>query len=278
MQSVRKIGLEIINLGYMRGVLETYEELAAARMQMVRTEMLAAREFYQGLTSLSEDIGADIMNVVGVEAVIPAYVLFSSNSGMFGDLPERLVTAFVQEIKGRPGDVFVIGEMGAKLLKQVLPNQDFRVLPIPNEELQASTLALILEQLRAYRKIKIFYSQFINLVRQEVASRDLSGELTLSSLGKKDLEIKERRLKYLYEPSLEDVGGKLKTEVFGGVFEATVKESQLSKFAARLMHLDQSLANLDNWQKKMGKLKTKTRKKNNNKKQGLRVAAAGWSA
>lgn len=275
MQSIRKITQEILQIGYMKGVLETYEEMAASRMQEVRGELLSARNFYEGLTQVSQEIGMDIVGIVGSETVIPAYVLIGSNASMFGDLPERLVERFAKDIENFSGDVYVMGEMAARLLKMRMPNLDFKVLRMPNEELDRAMMELVVDQFRIYRQVRIYYGQFINIVRQEVSTRDLAGELTLDFLAQEDRDERERRLKYLYEPNVTEVGKKLSKEVFAGVFESTHKESLLSKFAARLIHLDQSLSNLDNIQNKMHKTKVRMKRKNDNKKQGLRAAAAG---
>lgn len=277
MRSMRQMKQELLNMGYMRGVLETYEEMAASRMQKVRGDLLVAKQYYDGLSDVSHEIGLDIVSVVGEETVIPAMVMLSSNAGMFGDLIERLAERFATAIKDNQADVYVVGETGARLLKSYLPERNFQVLTLSNEELRPETLSMVVEQLQNYRQIKIFYPQFINIVRQEPMSRILSGELTLTSLGAEDRELKERRLKYLYEPSVEVVGAKIGKEVFANVFEETTRQSQLAKFAARLMHLDESLANLDNIHKKTHKQKVRLGKKMDNKKQGLRVAAAGWS-
>lgn len=277
MRSLRGLKLELLSMGYMQGVLETYEEMAASRMQKIRTELILAKNYYDGLSDLSHDIGMDIVNVVGEETVISAMVLLSSNSGMFGNLPEKVVIEFAKEIKNKSCDVFVIGEMGARMLKTILPDRTFQVLSLPQEEMRADTLQNVIAQLQNYRQIKIFYGQFINIIRQEPTVRTLSGELTMASLGNEDREQRERRLKYLYEPTVEKVGEKIGKEIFANIFEETTNQSKLAKFAARLIHLDESLSNLDLLQKKTHKIKVRWHRKLDNKKQGLRVASTGWN-
>lgn len=274
MQSLRGLKQELSNMGYMKGILQTYEEIAASKMQIVRADLIQAKNYYDGLSDVSHEIGLDIVSVVGEETVISAMVLLSSNSGMFGDLPERVVAEFAKEIDGKICDVFVIGQMGAKLLRSIDPDRNFQVLNLPNEEFDQNSLASVIEQLRGYRQIKLFYGQFINIVRQIPNSRQLSGELTLTSLSSDDRFQKERRLKYLYEPSVESVGLKLGKEIFANIFEETTRQSQLAKFAARLMHLDESLSNLEILNIKTYKLKNRWHRKLDNKKQGLRIAAA----
>jgi len=196
---------------------------------------------------------------------------------MFGNLTAKVVEAFAAELKGKSYDVFVIGEMGGKILKSIMPDLNFQILSLSGEEIRPETMEKVIEQLRGYRQIKIFYGQFINIVRQDPTVRNLAGELTLTSLGREDREQKERRLKYLYEPSVEDIGLKLGKEVFTNVFEETTRQSQLAKFAARLMHLDESLSNLEVIENKTHKIKSRWKRKLDNKKQGLRVAVSGWS-
>lgn len=273
MRSLRSLKLELSNMGYMKGILETYEEMAAHRMQSIRADLVLAKNYYDGLSDVSHEIGMDIVSVVGQDTVISAMVLLSSDSGMFGDLPERIVALFAKEIAGKSCDVFVIGQLGARLLRSLEPDRPFQSISLPNEEFSANSLSNVIEQLRGYRQIKVFYGQFINIVRQDPSTRELSGELTLTSLDTADREQRERQLKYLYEPSVESVGQKLGKEVFANIFEETTKQSQLAKFAARLMHLDESLTNLEMIEGKTRKLKTRWHRKLDNKKQGLRLAA-----
>ncbi len=273
MRSIKALKQELTNLGFMQGILETFEEMAATKMQGIRRELLLAKNYYDGLAGVSSEIGLDIEGVVGPDTIITAMVLFSSNSGMFGTLPERLVVSFAKEIKGLNCDVFVIGEMGARLLKNIVPDQEFRVLSLKGEAMSPETLSNVVEQLRSYRQIKLFYGQFINIVRQDAVSRNLSGELTITYVDPKDREQKQRLLKYLYEPNVEAVSQKIGHEIFGSIFEETDGQSQLAKYAARLIHLDESLANLEKLQKKTHKIKTRFARKIDNRKQGLRLSA-----
>lgn len=273
MSSIKKLGQELSNLGYMRGVLETYEEMAASRMQKVRGKIESGREFTSGLSELSYNIGMDVVAVAGVETVIPAYLLLGPNSGMFGEFSAQLVAGFAREIAGKEGDVYVVGEMAGKMLGKVIGGRNFRVLKLTNEEMDNQLLQMTVEQLRNYRTVRVVYGKFVNLAKQEVAMRDLAGEMTLDFLAQKDKEIKMRRLKYLYEPSLDIVGAKLSREVFVSVMGASAEESQLAKFAARLMHLDQSLFNLDKIKLSLSHKKRRLGRKIENKKQGIRVVA-----
>lgn len=273
MPSIKTLQKDLTSLGYIRGVLETFEEMAASKMQKVRGKIEEGRAFANGLSELSYDIGMDVMNVTGIETVIPAYLLFGPNAGMFGGYTALLVEQFLREIEGKSGDIYVVGEMAGRMLGQVLGERNFRILRLPNDEMDDNLLQMTVAQMRNYRRVRVVYGKFVNLAKQEVAVRDLAGEMTLDFLAQKDKEIKMRRLKYLYEPSLDIVGSKLSKEVFVSVMGASAEESQLAKFAARLMQLDQSLYNLDKLWSNLHRERRRVSKKIENKKQSIRVVA-----
>jgi F0F1-type ATP synthase gamma subunit len=156
----------------MQGILETYEEMAASRMQKIRTDLLLAKNYYDGLADVSHEIGMDIVSVVGSDTVISAMVLLSSNSGMFGDLPERVLKVFYRN-KDKSCDILSL-RLGARLLKSTTRPQFPRLGS--QRRMRSETLANVMSN-SSYRQIKIFYGQFINIVRQDPTTRNLSGDL-----------------------------------------------------------------------------------------------------
>ena len=211
--------------------------------------------------------------VAGEKEPIDALVLLSSHTGMFGDLGPRVVARYIEEVTTHKGDAYVIGENGAKMVRTLLPDFKFKFMDLPNEELTPAAFSEVVTQLQSYRRVKIYYGDFVNIARQEPVERLLSGELTMDMLDKKDRLQREKLLKFLYEPTVSEVGKHLSTKVFAKVFDETIRQAQLGKFASRLMHLDNSLNNLEIRQEKLHKAKRKARKLLDNKKQGLRFAA-----
>ena len=77
----------------------------------------------------------------------------------------------------------------------------------------------------------------------------------------------KKRMMYLYEPSVYSVSELFTKEVLAGVLEQMILESQLSKFASRVMHLDRAVEKVDEELKHLEGDKRKARKQTTEKKQ-----------
>ena len=73
-------------------------------------------------------------------------------------------------------------------------------------------------------------------------------------------------VKYLFEPSVGDVARIFEGEILASIFEQTLHESQLAKFASRLMALDASVDKIEDRWKDIGReLRRVERREINNK-------------
>jgi F0F1-type ATP synthase gamma subunit len=258
----------------MQGVLETFEELAASSMQKLRVEIGLSQDFYHGLSSLSEEVGADWDGALPGEKMREAVVLVSANGGLFGDIVEKVIAEFVTYVQNNNCEVYVMGQWGANLVRRYMPELKFEYVSMPDESLPTEVLSSIIARLGDYREVKFFYGQFVNIARQEPTSRRISGELRMDFLPHDEQEQRTRQLKYIYEPDFAEVGRKFGQEIFAGVFDNTLREAQLAKYASRLMHLDQAISRMDIRMVALGHEEQRAKKREENRKQSLRVAAS----
>lgn len=91
-------------------------------------------------------------------------------------------------------------------------------------------------KLAEYQEINIYYLKYANIARQDISSVKFSGDLVPQTGD--DFEIIEKQTTFLYEPSVAEVSAVFAGEVLAFLAEQTMKESELSKFSARLMYLD----------------------------------------
>lgn len=267
MKTFKRIAKDIDDAQAMKGLLEAYEEMAATKMISVRDSIGATRQYYKGLTTLSDEVGADLSHVFESSNEKEAVVLLSANEGLYGDILDKVFAHFVTYIQNNRGDVYIAGEVGEKMLTDYAPDIKYTSLPIADSEEGLSAIESIRSKLLSYKNIKIFYGEFASIVNQNASMRGMSGAIEGDDM---DDDV-SAQLKYLYEPSLAKISKKFGEEIFIGIWEQTAKESQLAQQASRLMHLDSALTGLDSEMKKLTKRKFKMIKKNEEKKQSLRV-------
>lgn len=254
----------------LQNLLEIYEEIAATKMQQVRSGIVAARNFYDKLISLSDEVGTDLGDVIKTTHK-EAAVFLAANTGLYGDIVDKTFTKFLEFVGSQQVDIFIVGKAGERLMKTLGGNLKYEVFHQPDDSIDTAALKAIMEKLVTYKKTHVFYGKFVNIAVQNADLSTVSGEL----LPRPDepVEIlKQKRFKYLYEPSVINVAELFAHEILASVFEQIIRESQLAKFAARLMHLDRSLENINGWLQKISLQAQTVAKSIANRKQNSTVA------
>ncbi|MFH1244362.1 MAG: F0F1 ATP synthase subunit gamma [bacterium] len=255
MKTLKGVKAEQKQVVEIRGLVEVYEDMAAKRMQEIRAKIVSARSYYDGLRELLLQVGAD----VGEEAVAgsEALVWISADSNLFGEIIIQTREKFLTELKNNPqDDVWVVGKLGAQMMNQYMPNRQYFTIDLPDESMQKVSIEELALKLKDYQKIKVIYGVFENIVHQESVEREIVG-MGWSMYQVETHEMMARRRKFLYEPSYKEVAQVFGGRVMTGVMRQMVVEAELSKFASRIMHLDQAMDNID---ESLGLLKRAERK------------------
>lgn len=243
MQTYKTLVAETKNTLELESLLEVYEELAATKMQKIRSEILNSREFYEGLTTLVDEVGSDVSEAVKTTDK-EAAVFVSANAGLYGEIIEKTFSNFMSFIKKMPQlDLFIIGRNGNTLMKEYGKGYTFQTIDLPDDKVEEKMLAEIIVKLLRYKKLFIFYGKFKDVAIQNPYMARVPGEL-LPKTGEKLELIKKKRLQYLYEPALSHISTIFAQELFASLFEKMLEEASLARLGSRLMHLDSSLEHI----------------------------------
>lgn len=244
----REIGTEIEFLKTIKNIMETYEEIAASRMQKIRSSVLMSRDFVFEINSIFQHVKHSYKN--DVEKIMKKkkskdsskfsftkrngktlYVLITSNTGLYGQVIQDTYDMFEERYREQTADVAIIGKLGLQYFKQDFPNDLYTYFDFPDTKIDEETLKKTVAFLIAYQEIIVFYEQFVNVVVQQPLATSISGDQL-------PWEQTSAEIKYFFEPSLEKVLGFFEKEIFASIFEQTVYESELAKFASRMVSLD----------------------------------------
>jgi len=276
MQSIKDINIEIKSTFEVKGLIQVYEEIAATKMQKIRNSVTASSDYFKGLASLSDEVALDLAAGFGNSGSKFAAVFLSADTGLYGDIIDKIMVSFVDFIKKEKVDAFVAGSLGQSLLNSYAPELKVPLLPFlaDKEDLDENDLSVLMQTLNPYTKIYLFHGKFESMARQNVLDSVISGpDISKYGLdGKSKKEIEERRFINIYEPDVNKVGQKFAHEISASVLDASIKENQLAKYAARLMHLDSAVNNIDEKLDKLDGDKKRMKKKIEAKKQTERTA------
>ncbi len=274
MKTVKTVTKDIKDMGEIRGLLEVFEEMAASKMQKIRKSVVSSKEYFEGLARISEDVALDITDN-GLRNGKKAALFLSADAGLFGDIVEKILVDFVDYAQKQKADAFVLGTLGKNLLKVYAPRFKFESFnfPIDGYQIDDVNLKFVLQRLSQYEKVSIFHGQFLTIATQKATFSNMSGG-SIADLGysfDKD-EAAKIRIKNIYEPSIGVVGEKFAKEISVSIFSQSVQENQLAKYAARLIHLDSALENIDQKLGLFNQERSRMRKKAEQKRQVERIS------
>ena len=281
---------EIDNLTGLKGMVETYEEIAASRIKKTRESVLKSRYFMEDLNYIFSEVKSSYRKEIDalmrknkikdknklsffVRNGKTLHVFISANTGLYGEIVKDTFNLFIEETKKTDSDVAIIGKQGLYFFLNEKLNKKYVYFDFPDNGIDDAVLKQIITAIISYEKVVVFFGKFQSIVTQSPTMSDISGNIESTQTKE------EVTMKYFFEPSIEKILAFFEQEIFASIFEQTMKESQLAKFAARIVTLDTSTENI---RKRLGQMiyeKNKLVHHENNKKQ-LQVFSSIrlWSA
>lgn len=271
----------------LKTIVESYQEIAATRMQRIRSSVLSSRDFLVGINTIFQQVKSSYkkdMEMLMKEKKIkdPAklsfinrngktlFVFIAANTGLYGDIIRRTFEVFARELKKvslPKTDVAIIGRLGIKLFQEEFPKKPFQFFDLSDNRIDRNGIKKISSHLVLYEKVIVFYEQFQNIITSSPIATSVSGDML--PWEKPDSE----EIKYIFEPSLEKVMEFFEKEIILAIFEQIVYESLLAKFSSRMVAMEETTENIQNQLKKSILRKEIIKHQELNKKQNERLSS-----
>ena len=261
----------------LKDILETYEEIAASRMQNARSIVLSSRLFIEELSYIFQQVKSsykdEILKMMKLRHIKDPkeltfierngktlYVLLSSNTGLYGDVIKQTFNLFLDLIKKENADAAIIGRVGAELFESSSVKKPYAKFELPDNSVDNASLKKIVEYIIQYEKVFIVYGRFETIMSQKPIVTGISGDPLAQEQTK-------TQVKYFFEPSLDKIMKFFEAQMFASLFEQTVFESQLAKFASRMTSLELRVESIKDILKDIFLEKEKVKHRIINKKQ-----------
>jgi ATP synthase F1 gamma subunit len=252
MPADRRIREEITSLITVQNLVQTYEEIAAIRMQRVKASVLNNRDFLSSLLEIYRQVRFSYEKEIKETGAKPikkrtggaVHVLLSANTGLYGDIIHRSFDLFIKGIEGKAAevDIVVVGRIGRQLFEAVRENlgvSSYKYFDLPDSTSDPSDFVEIVAYIAEYSSVVVYHGQFESILTQKAIKEELSGQLPPSEVSAAEMG------NYIFEPSLEKIVGFFESEILASVFEQSMYESSLGKYAARMINLDRAVVNID---------------------------------
>lgn len=278
MKNKAQLENEIVDLKSLKDLLEVYQEIAAIRMQKVKKSVLKTRVFLEDLnliylqTLLSyknkllkekNKQNDAILPYIGVTKYKPVSVFLSSNTALYGGIIISIFNKFIEDIKNNNNDVVIVGKLGKSLYIDNKIERDFAYFDLSDGQAASSDLYDIVTYIKQYQTINIYHGKFKTILNQQVDISNIRDVRNMSTVN----NVVKGQENFIYEPSLEEVLLFFENELLGSVLEQTVYESNLSKFAARMVSLDAAVNSINQSLTKTKFLAQRSKHRENNKRQ-----------
>lgn len=285
MKTEKYLKNELADLDGFLGMIEAYEEISAIRMRKVKKSVLSRREFLQGLNeafsyiiysysiyrkALKKGAREDILNTNGRNVI----VLLSSNTGLYGDIIQRVFAKFIEEVRQSDNntDVVITGKLGKRFYSTSGISKEYKYFEMSDTASNESNISELLNYITNYRSVNVYHGVFRSILVQEPQRTYLTGEVM-----KIESNIEGYNLSFIFEPSVEKVAEYFEKQIISLIFEQSVFESSLSKFASRMVSLDSAASNINSMVSNMGfELKKAKHKKTNSNIQENILGGSLW--
>ncbi len=280
MDNLRELKLEARQLKSLKSMVKVYGELAAMRMNRAREDVLYSRKFLAKVTEVFDSVRISYAKQLkrlaktrkfkkGEYATFLAHngktvaVFLSANTRLYGDIVQRTWKAFEQGVRENDAEATLVGKVAKQLYEKAFAGRPYTYFDFPDMDIDHEKLAKIMAHLVHYEEIHVYHGRFVNVIRQEADMYAISSQINLEEIEEKD----QKRTLYIFEPSMEAILRYFEEEIFSVLFEQTVAEAQLAKFASRLVAMDRAEQNISDRVKELNVRRMMLTHRDKNRKQ-----------
>jgi F-type H+-transporting ATPase subunit gamma len=225
---------EMGSIGTLKDLTSVFESLASTQVAKVKDKVVVSKSFFdllwQRYTSLRVDPSKRITGRSGIgDNGRNVLVLISAEAGLSGDLDMRMIESMQSEYDPKTTDIVVLGSHGASQLTQRgIPYVKFYQLPETDQYINVNP---VVEVIRPYEKITVYYEEYLSLGQQDVKSINLV--TSIQSMSEEAEEDVMTANDTIFEPSLDEIADEMEASMMSLALSQTILQSGLAQAASR---------------------------------------------
>jgi len=273
MATTKEIEEDIDLISTIKDITSTYQTLANMKVRRIQDEVLETRNFLEGVAEIYHHAKLAYLSSLKQEGLERASfvrrnkksvtVYLSANERFYGTLLLDTWNKVQRYAESNSTDLVVVGDIGKRLAEDHNLEQ-VKFFDLDDENPAQEQKRMILEHIKQYEEIIVFHGRFKSAFRQKPVKTNVSGGITLEEAPKETRD-------YIFEPEPEAILEFFEEEIIGALFNQTVLEHQLARFASRMVAMDQASQNADDKLEKLEHRASRLKKRAQNKKQLDRV-------
>lgn len=271
---------EINTLEAVQLLCEVYADVASLRMKQTRERVLRARDYITKLEEIFEEVRSSYFKQIkrlakskkkdgGLTLLShngkSVAVFLSSNEPLYGSIITNTFRLFMDAVASDDVEITIVGRQGLSLFLSESLGRAYTYFDLPDYGAAQDFIEDIIKHIVQYDAINLFYGKYISVINQKPAKQTITAETVITSHN-------EEPIVYYFEPNLEAVMVFFETELFASLFEQSVSESRLAKYASRLVAMDQAKESIRQRKIKLNILRLREQHIRTNRKQLNRLS------
>ncbi|OGY25356.1 MAG: hypothetical protein A2Z11_00655 [Candidatus Woykebacteria bacterium RBG_16_43_9] len=262
MSSSKELRADLEAVGAIKSITSVYQEIASFRMNQLRGRVEATREFLDGISTVYNH--AKTAYVAAVRSRTPkdreklwkslsfvrrngkkVNVFLSANEHLYGTLILDVWGHYINDLYHERADAAVVGSIGKYLLGNEQLDVKASYFELDDDKPLALQIKKIVDFISQYEQVVIYHGQMVTVLHQIPVKSEISGGISFERKPARGTR------RYLFEPSPERILAFFETEIIAALFNQTILEHQLARFAARMVAMDQATENANEQTKKI---------------------------
>jgi len=243
MPSLRELKKDLEMTKLIKELAFAYQEIANLRMKQLRETVLRNREFFDVLINTYLRIQQAFF--LELKRRKKKYkrkkkpreevaVFLSANESLYGTLIWDIWQKVKEFLEKDKADLMVVGKLGKYIAERSGYGMKMFYFQLDDVKPKKENIEEIAQFIKNYQKVVIFYGKYKGRLIQKPAKKEISGGILSEE------KIKESEY-YIFEPSPEEVLDFFETEILAVLFNLTLLEHQLARWAARVMAMSKTV-------------------------------------
>lgn len=259
-------------------IVDVYGEVAAQRMRKIRDSVLKNRTF---LSEIEQIFNECLAAYAKKQSIIhkardlkkggtvtflahngqTAAVLISANTGFYGSVVPDTFKLFLNDVRQGKGEATIIGKLGKALFMDSEPDRPYTYFDLPDYGINRDALSEAIKHLVQYEQIRIYYGKYYSVITQKPDVTEITAGTQLTGNFVNSAHL------YIFEPDVETILMFFETQIFASLFDQALEESQLAKFASRILAMDAAAVHIKEETQKLDMMLSKIKHLSQAKKQ-----------
>ena len=232
MRRANVVEKDMAGIGTLKDLTNGFESLASTQVAKVKSKAQLSQEFFnllwQRYTAIRVDPKKRLTYREGSNGR-KVLVLISAEAGLSGDLDMRMIETMQNDYNPSNTDIVVLGSHGASQLSQRdIPY--IRFFQVPESDNYVNVTPVI-NAIKDYEKIVVYYEEYLSLGQQEVRSIDLISHVQEMSEDASEGVMTDQDT--IFEPSLNEIADQMESTMMSLALSQTILQSGLAQAASR---------------------------------------------